>query len=145
MSKIICDICGTKYPDTEAECPICGFTNDNVAKTDGLEENFLEEIIQESHPKAKGGLFNRSNSRKAKEEEITQEEEQTPAAAVVSVAETASDDIFDDEDFDDEYDDDDDDEYDDDDDEYDDDDDEYEMIADAFIDRLEDFFEIDNK
>lgn len=28
MSKIICDICGTTYSDTEAECPICGCAKD---------------------------------------------------------------------------------------------------------------------
>ena len=25
MNKIICDICGTSYPDTADSCPICGF------------------------------------------------------------------------------------------------------------------------
>ena len=24
MSKIICDICGTSYPETSEQCPICG-------------------------------------------------------------------------------------------------------------------------
>ena len=24
MSKIICDICGTSYPETATQCPICG-------------------------------------------------------------------------------------------------------------------------
>ena len=24
MSKIVCDICGTTYPETAEECPICG-------------------------------------------------------------------------------------------------------------------------
>ena len=28
MSKIVCDICGTAYPDTESECPICGCAKD---------------------------------------------------------------------------------------------------------------------
>ena len=28
MSKIICDICGTAYPDTAAECPVCGCAKD---------------------------------------------------------------------------------------------------------------------
>ena len=38
MSKIICDICGTTYSDTEAECPICGCAKDvSVASlVDGL-------------------------------------------------------------------------------------------------------------
>lgn len=28
MSKIICEICGTSYPDTSEQCPICGYTRD---------------------------------------------------------------------------------------------------------------------
>ena len=24
MSKIICDVCGTTYPDSATQCPICG-------------------------------------------------------------------------------------------------------------------------
>lgn len=28
MSKIICEICGTSYPETTEQCPICGYTND---------------------------------------------------------------------------------------------------------------------
>ena len=24
MSKIICDVCGTSYPETASQCPICG-------------------------------------------------------------------------------------------------------------------------
>lgn len=37
MSKILCDICGTAYPDTEERCPICGYSRDLN------EDNFLEE------------------------------------------------------------------------------------------------------
>ena len=28
MSKIICDICGTGYSDTEDKCPICGYSRE---------------------------------------------------------------------------------------------------------------------
>lgn len=31
MSKIICDVCGTAYPDTAAQCPICGSTRPQTA------------------------------------------------------------------------------------------------------------------
>ena len=31
MSKIVCDICGTAYPDTAQECPICGCAKDDAA------------------------------------------------------------------------------------------------------------------
>lgn len=54
MSKIICDICGTTYPDTADNCPICGCSRDAAAEF--LGDDFLaEEIIDE--PKGKGGRF----------------------------------------------------------------------------------------
>lgn len=31
MSKIVCDICGTKYPDTAPCCPVCGWKKDGSA------------------------------------------------------------------------------------------------------------------
>lgn len=54
MSKIICDICGTTYPETADCCPICGCSRDTAA--DLLGEDLLsEEILEE--PKGKGGKF----------------------------------------------------------------------------------------
>lgn len=45
MSKIICDICGTEYPESEDFCPICGCSQDVSADMDmELEDdNFLED------------------------------------------------------------------------------------------------------
>lgn len=41
MSKIICDVCGTSYPDTAEQCPICGCSRDAAA--DMLrEDTFLD-------------------------------------------------------------------------------------------------------
>lgn len=54
MSKIICDICGTTYPDTAEQCPICGCSRDAAAEMLG-DDLLLEEIIDE--PKGKGGRF----------------------------------------------------------------------------------------
>lgn len=28
MNKVICDICGTSYPETSAQCPICGYSRE---------------------------------------------------------------------------------------------------------------------
>ena len=39
MGKIICDICGTSYPDTAQQCPICGCTREAAAQM--LGEDFL--------------------------------------------------------------------------------------------------------
>ena len=46
MSKIICDICGTTYPETAECCPICGCSNADAAEllnTDVLNETIPEE------------------------------------------------------------------------------------------------------
>jgi len=61
MSKIICDICGTQYPDTAQSCPICGCSKDAAA--DFLGDDFIaEETIEEE--KGKAGRF---TSKKKKE------------------------------------------------------------------------------
>ena len=41
MNKIICDICGTSYPDTAESCPVCGCSRDSAA--DFLNAEVLEE------------------------------------------------------------------------------------------------------
>lgn len=43
MSKIVCDICGTAYSDTEDQCPICGCAKDVSALA--LAEELLEQEI----------------------------------------------------------------------------------------------------
>lgn len=45
MSKIICDICGTTYPETAECCPICGCSRDAAA--DFLGEDFAAEGVTE--------------------------------------------------------------------------------------------------
>lgn len=46
MSKIICDICGTTYPESSDSCPICGCSN-TVAEDILSEETLYEEISEE--------------------------------------------------------------------------------------------------
>ncbi len=61
MSKVICDVCGTTYPETASVCPICGCA-----------KNTTEQTAAESNPGAegtayapvKGGRFSKSNVRK---------------------------------------------------------------------------------
>ena len=49
MSKIICDICGTSYPETADRCPICGYSRelngDNVLDNQSLEPEAQEADI----------------------------------------------------------------------------------------------------
>lgn len=63
MSKIICDICGTAYPETAEQCPICGCARGEDP-----------QIVAEDMPQAKagetprtpvkGGRFSKANVRK---------------------------------------------------------------------------------
>ena len=59
MSKIICDVCGTSYPDSAAQCPICGCVKPSNAENCGPE---MEEDI--GYAFVKGGRFSKSNVRK---------------------------------------------------------------------------------
>lgn len=63
MSKIICDICGTSYPETAKQCPICGCVRPgdvqrvtNQVKTDGK--------VSTGYTYVKGGRFSKSNVKK---------------------------------------------------------------------------------
>lgn len=43
MEKVVCDICGTAYPETEECCPVCGCTKESGAELMGQEEDFLKD------------------------------------------------------------------------------------------------------
>lgn len=47
MSKIICDICGTAYPETAESCPICGWRKSNKAPELTSDELDLDAIAAE--------------------------------------------------------------------------------------------------
>lgn len=124
MSKIICDICGTKYPDTAEQCPICGYSNTFSADEAEFDEDIFNEIMEEAkaeaepveepkqvpaapaveEPKEKKGLFGRKKPAPQEEEDDEDEDDED---------EYEDDDDFDDDEEDDEYDDDDDDDDDD--------------------------------
>lgn len=56
MNKIVCDVCGTSYPDTSSQCPICG-----TAKTDA---NKAAAGKESGYAYVKGGRFSKANVRK---------------------------------------------------------------------------------
>ncbi|MBR4109159.1 MAG: Ig-like domain-containing protein [Oscillospiraceae bacterium] len=61
MSKIICEVCGTSYPDTTVQCPICGCVRPgnarSVADSKKSEDNGGYTYV-------KGGRFTKANVRK---------------------------------------------------------------------------------
>ncbi len=63
MSKIICDICGTSYPESAKQCPICGCVRPgdvqrvtNEVKSDGK--------VSTGYTYVKGGRFSKNNVKK---------------------------------------------------------------------------------
>ncbi len=58
MKKVICDICGTTYPDTAQQCPICGYTNESEA------DRSVQETAAAGRGKVKGGRFSEANVRR---------------------------------------------------------------------------------
>ena len=57
MNKVICDVCGTAYPETSSHCPICGCAKKSVDRTSAGEEDG-------SYAYVKGGRFSKKNVRK---------------------------------------------------------------------------------
>ena len=61
MSKIICDVCGTSYPDAASQCPICGYVKS--ASENSFSEND-ESAAGTGYTYVKGGRFSKANVRK---------------------------------------------------------------------------------
>ena len=70
MNKIICDICGTSYPDTADCCPICGCSRDAADSLLGedLLEQSAEETVQDS-PRKRKEIFDYDEVNSEPEEE----------------------------------------------------------------------------
>lgn len=75
MSKIICDVCGTRYPDSAEQCPICGRVRTNTGNVAADEVEFDETEVR-SHTSVRGGRFSKSNVRKRQKNQPAYEEEQ---------------------------------------------------------------------
>lgn len=61
MNKVICDVCGTTYPDTAEVCPICGCAKNALEQTEAESVPVEETAAQTT---TKGGRFSKSNVRK---------------------------------------------------------------------------------
>ena len=60
MSKIICDICGTSYPENAKQCPICGCVRPgDVQRVTNEVAN--EGNVSTGYTHVKGGRFSKSN------------------------------------------------------------------------------------
>ncbi len=62
MSKVICDVCGTTYPETATQCPICGTAKNGVTQT--VAAATTAEAAGSSYSYVKGGRFSEKNVRR---------------------------------------------------------------------------------
>ena len=63
MSKIICDICGTSYPETASQCPICGCVRPGDFQRVS-DESKNEGNNASGYTYVKGGRFSKTNVKK---------------------------------------------------------------------------------
>lgn len=56
MNKIVCNLCGTSYPENAAQCPICGYARSTEAST--------AETGSSTYTYVKGGRFSKANVKK---------------------------------------------------------------------------------
>ena len=96
MSKIICDVCGTSYPETATQCPICGCVRPTDAVTVNTESASAEVLPKNTYTYVKGGRFSKANVKKrnsanysapteSEYEEETAGEKNSPAKAELSI------------------------------------------------------------
>lgn len=63
MNKVICDVCGTAYPETASVCPICNSARRTAEQTDAASTT-ASEVPVTSRDHVKGGRFSKKNVRK---------------------------------------------------------------------------------
>ncbi len=75
MNKVICDICGTSYPETAEQCPICGYSRDSHIEplADG-EEFLLDEALDLGEDAVKAALFAEDAVRQGNADELETED-----------------------------------------------------------------------
>ena len=63
MNKVICDVCGTDYPETASQCPVCGCVRRGGSQTSAGNATANSESAA-GYTYVKGGRFSKSNVRK---------------------------------------------------------------------------------
>ena len=58
MNQIICDTCGSKYPETDERCPVCSYARQ------GNEKVVAASAAESAPVKVKGGRFSSKNVKK---------------------------------------------------------------------------------
>lgn len=63
MSNVICDVCGTTFPETATHCPICGCAKSPSAQTVSVDEVPHNQERTISNNYARGGRFAKNNTK----------------------------------------------------------------------------------
>ena len=71
MNQIICDACGSKYPETDERCPVCGFARQ------GNEKVVAASAAEPVAVKVKGGRFSSKNVKKRQKAQLAAQDRQT--------------------------------------------------------------------
>ena len=80
MSKIICDVCGTAYPDTASQCPICGCARPDHPQAAAGNSAGEQVDAGGGYTYVKGGRFSKSNVRSPEPERRSRTPPGGPAA-----------------------------------------------------------------
>jgi len=75
MSKIICDVCGTSYPESATQCPICGCVRPADVNTVLTGSDELNTRTNGNYNYVKGGRFSKANVKKRNKEKVYDESE----------------------------------------------------------------------
>ena len=57
MNKVVCNVCGTSYPENAVQCPICGYVQ-------APESSLTTESASSTYTYVKGGRFSKANVKK---------------------------------------------------------------------------------
>lgn len=79
MSKIICDVCGTSYPESATQCPICGCVRPSDSVAVDMEKHSSESARTEGYTYVKGGRFSKANVKKRNQGLMSEGDASTPA------------------------------------------------------------------
>ena len=82
MNKIICDVCGTSYPETASQCPICGCAKPEDAQAVSGDLPGAEGAAG-AYTYVKGGRFSKSNVRKRTQSTAARKERREEESATV--------------------------------------------------------------
>ena len=67
MNKVICDVCGTTFPETATRCPICGCAKQPAAQSVITDDSQSVNESSSSNTYSKGGRFAKTNVRNAQQ------------------------------------------------------------------------------